>query len=332
MHVEKRKVILVTGGAGYIGSHACKALSAAGYLPVCYDNLYSGSRTAVQWGPLEEGDLLDSRRLDAVIARYQPDSVMHFAARVSVPESVADPAVYYRTNVSGTLNLLEAMRRHGLLKLVFSSTCAIYGAPGSIPVVETDAKLPLNPYGSSKLMGETMLEQYSAAYGLRYVALRYFNVAGADPDGTTGECDAAVTRLIPLVLDTAAGIREYIEVFGEDYPTPDGTGIRDYIHVCDIADAHLLALRHLDHGAPSTAFNVGNSRGISVKEIIELSRRITGRHIAVKSGRRRAGDPPLLIADATRIRKELGWTPKLSDPKTIIETAWNWHRQLHGSD
>lgn len=329
MAITGPKSTLVTGGGGYVGSHACKALRGSDYLPVCFDNLRTGHRGAVQWGPFEHGDILDTARLDAVLEEFQPECVMHFAARTCVAESVTDPAGYLQTNVAGTLNLLEAMRRHGIGKLVFSSTCAVYGMPHVSPIAEGAPLQPLSPYGSSKLIAEKMLEHYRDAYGLRYVALRYFNAAGADPDGAIGEDHDPETHLIPLVLNAALGRRSHIEIFGEDYETPDGSCIRDYVHVCDLADAHVLALRYLEQDGPAAVFNLGNSRGTSVKEVITLTQQITGRRIKVKSGPRRTGDPPLLIADATRVRNELGWMPKLSDPGTIIETAWNWHRRHH---
>lgn len=321
------KTTLVTGGAGYVGSQACKVLREVGYEPICYDSLSSGHRWAVRWGPFEQGDILDSERLDAVLAKYQPDGVMHFAARARVAESVADPAAYYRTNVGGTLNLLDAMRRRGLFRLVYSSTCAVYGMPAVSPIPENAPRHPINPYGLSKLMVETILEQYSATYGLRYVALRYFNAAGADPDGDIGEDHEPETHLIPLVLQTAAGVREHVEIYGEDYDTPDGTCVRDYVHVRDIAHAHARALRYLEEGGPSVALNLGSSSGTSVKEIIGLAARIAARPIPLRSGNRRPGDPACLVADAARIHRELGWIPEHSDPETILRTAWAWHRR-----
>jgi UDP-arabinose 4-epimerase len=319
------RTVLVTGGAGYVGSHACKALAAAGYLPVTYDNLERGHREMVRWGPLEEGDLLDARRLDEVLKAHRPASVMHFAAFAYVGESVSDPALYYRNNVGGSLTLLEAMRRHGIGRFVFSSTCAVYGIPGTVPIRESEQRRPINPYGSSKLMVEMLLEDFHRAYGLNYVALRYFNAAGADPEGEIGERHDPETHLIPLVLQAAAGARPYVEVYGEDYDTPDGTCIRDYIHVADLASAHVLALGYLEGGGAAAAFNLGNAAGTSVREVIALASEITGREIPVRSAPRREGDPPRLVADSSRIVAALNWRPAHSDIREIISTAWAWH-------
>jgi UDP-arabinose 4-epimerase len=326
MSGSENRTILVTGGAGYVGSHACKALAAAGYVPVCYDNLDRGHREFVRWGPFEEGDVRDGTRLDAVLEQHRPGSVMHFAALAYVGESVQDPAAYFRVNVGGSLTLLDAMRRHGIDNLVFSSTCAVYGTPAKVPITETESRIPINPYGMSKLMVESILEQYSTAYGLRYVALRYFNAAGADPDGEIGELHEPETHLIPLVLQAASGARDYVEIFGDDYDTPDGTCIRDYVHVADIADAHVRALPYLAAGSTSATWNLGNSAGASVKEIIALAAGVTGRKIPTRPGPRRPGDPPCLIADASSIRSVLNWTPQYSDLETIIRTAWAWER------
>jgi UDP-arabinose 4-epimerase len=324
---EPMKTILVTGGAGYIGSHACKALAAAGYRPVAYDNLIYGHEWAVKWGPLEVGDIQDSERLDEVFERYRPFAVMHFAAFSFVGESVADPARYYRNNVVGTLNLLEAMRRHGLDRLVFSSTCATYGAPERMPVTEDAPQRPLNPYGSSKLMVEQILNDYGQAFGLRAIALRYFNAAGADPQGEIGDEQHPKLRLLPLVLEAAAGALPHLTVFGEDYDTPDGTCIRDYIHVSDLAEAHVLALASLEDGEGLRAYNLGTGQGFSVAQIIEVSERITGCAIPVAMGARRPGDPPVVFADASRARSELGWEPRFSNLDIIVETAWRWRNR-----
>ncbi|MCC7096492.1 MAG: UDP-glucose 4-epimerase GalE [Thermomonas sp.] len=320
--------VLVTGGAGYIGSHACKALAIAGFTPVAYDNLEHGHAEAVRWGPLEQGDLADRARLDAVIAQHKPVAAMHFAAYAYVGESVTNPGKYYRNNVGGSLNLLEALRDHGIDACVFSSTCATYGVPQHLPLTEDHPQKPINPYGASKLVVERMLADFDAAHGLRSMRLRYFNAAGADPDGETGEVHDPETHLIPLVLDAAAGTRPAITVFGTDYATPDGTCIRDYIHVSDLADAHVLALRALLEGAASAAYNLGNGKGFSVREVIDCAQRVTGREIAVSEGERRPGDPPVLVGDATRIRNELHWLPKLADLDAIITTAWRWHTRL----
>lgn len=296
--------ILVTGGAGYIGSHACKALAKAGHTPITYDNLVYGHRWAVKWGPLEEGDIADRDRLSEVIAKYQPVAVMHFAAYAYVGESVQDPGKYYRNNVAGTLTLLEVMRDLGIDKFIFSSTCATYGIPESVPIREDHPQRPINPYGASKLMIERMLQDFDVAHGLRSISLRYFNAAGADPDGEIGEAHDPETHLIPLVLDAAAGKRTAITVFGDDYETPDGTCIRDYIHVADLADAHVLALKALEDGAKTTAYNLGNGHGFSVKEVIETAERVAGKTVPVEIGQRRPGDPAKLVGDSTRIRSE----------------------------
>lgn len=327
-----RGTILVTGGAGYIGSHACKALARAGYRPVSYDNLVYGHEWAVKWGPLERGDILDRARLDDVMARHKPDAVMHFAAFAYVGESVAEPAKYYRNNVAGSLALIEACRGHGVNSFVFSSTCATYGSPDKLPIGEDTPQRPINPYGASKLMVERMLADFRAAYGLRSVALRYFNAAGADPDGEIGEDHDPEPHVIPLVLDAAAGKREAISVFGDDYATPDGTCIRDYIHVTDLADAHVKALQKLENGSPCReALNLGTGSGISVRQLIEAAERVTGMPIKVKVAPRRPGDPPELVADAIAARADLGWTPELSDIETILRTAWAWHRRRPSS-
>jgi len=319
--------VLVTGGAGYVGSHACKALAAAGFRPVCFDNLFRGHRDAVRWGPFEQGDVLDAARLDQVFEAHRPSSVMHFAALAVVGESVSDPSAYFRNNVTGTLTLLEAMRRHGVSKFVFSSTCAVYGLPDHVPIAESARRAPINPYGESKLRVETLLEERAATDGLRAIALRYFNAAGADPDGEIGEWHEPETHLIPLVLQAAAGRRPVVEIYGEDYDTPDGTCIRDYIHVSDIAEAHLLALRRLERQDAPPAINLGSSAGASVREIVALAERITGRRFPVRIAPRRPGDPPRLVADASLARAQLGWQPTRSDPETILRTAWRWEQQ-----
>jgi UDP-arabinose 4-epimerase len=326
LQADPKPTVLVTGGAGYIGSHACKALALAGYTPVAYDNLVYGHPWAVRWGPLEEGDIGDRNRLDTVLEQYRPAAVMHFAAYAYVGESVTDPGKYYRNNVAGTLTLLEAMRDHGVPRLIFSSTCATYGVPREIPITETHPQAPINPYGATKWMIERMLADFDAAHGLRSIALRYFNAAGADPDAEIGEAHDPETHLIPLVLDAALGRRPEITVFGDDYDTPDGTCIRDYIHVTDLADAHVLALRALEAGAPSTAYNLGNGQGFSVREVIDRSRQVTGRNIPVVIGPRRPGDPPRLVGDATRAMQDLGWQPRYADLDRILETAWVWHQ------
>ncbi|MCI5150007.1 MAG: UDP-glucose 4-epimerase GalE [Candidatus Electrothrix sp. MAN1_4] len=322
--------ILVTGGAGYIGSHTCKALAQAGYTPVTYDNLTYGHKEAVKWGPLEVGDIANRDQLDEVIAKYQPSEVMHFAAFAYVGESVENPGKYYRNNVAGTLTLLEAMRYHGINKLIFSSTCATYGEPQQVPIPEDHPQLPINPYGMSKLMVEQMLKDFGTAHGLQSIALRYFNAAGADPDGEIGEDHTPETHLIPLVLDAAMGRRSNITVFGDDYDTPDGTCVRDYIHVTDLAQAHVLALQKLEdlpstnRQTPASAFNLGNGRGFSVKEVIDVAEKVTWKTIPVKIGAQRPGDPPSLVGDATRVRQEMNWQPQYHDLEAIVETAWQW--------
>lgn len=324
------KRVLVTGGAGYIGSHVCKALAASGYVPVTFDNLVYGHESAVRWGPLVRGDILERAALDAVIRDWQPTAVMHFAAFAYVGESVANPGKYYRNNVAGSLNLLEALRDHGIDRFVFSSTCATYGMPDVVPIPENHAQRPINPYGASKLMIERMLRDFDVAHGLRSISLRYFNAAGADPDGETGEAHDPETHLIPLVLDAAVGRRSEIVVYGDDYDTPDGTCIRDYVHVADLADAHVLALSALENGAVTDAYNVGNGRGYSVREVIDTARTVTGGDIPARIGERRPGDPPRLVADAGRIREELGWQPRHPDLTDMIDTAWRWHRKMSG--
>jgi UDP-glucose-4-epimerase GalE len=317
--------ILVTGGAGYVGSHACKALAVAGHTPVVFDNLDRGHREFVRWGPLEEGDIRDGARLDAVFARHRIDAVMHFAALAYVGESVSEPAVYYRNNVGGTLELLDAMRRASVGRLVFSSTCATYGVPERMPITEDLPQQPINPYGATKLMIERVLRDYAAAYGLRSVSLRYFNAAGCDPDGEVGEDHDPETHLIPRVLMAADGTLPHVEVFGTDYPTPDGTCLRDYIHVADLADGHLRALDYLARGGATTAINLGTGRAFSVREVIGAAERVTGRRIPVREGPRREGDPPVLVADATRAREVLGFAARYTEVEPIVATAWRWN-------
>lgn len=320
-------VVLVTGGAGYIGAHACKALAAAGYTPVTYDNLVYGHREAVRWGPFEQGDIQDRARLDAVIAEHRPEAVMHFAAFAYVGESVSDPAKYYRNNVAGTLTLMEAMRDAGIGRIVFSSTCATYGIPDATPITEDTPQRPINPYGASKLMVERMLADFEVAHGLNWIALRYFNAAGADPDGEAGEDHDPETHLIPLTLDAACGRLDKLTVYGDDYDTPDGTCLRDYIHVADLADAHVLALRALERGGASRPYNLGNGRGFSVLEVIETVRAVTGLSPNYEIGPRRPGDPAALVADAEQARRELGWRPQYGALEDIVRTAWAWHQR-----
>jgi UDP-glucose-4-epimerase GalE len=319
--------VLVTGGAGYIGSHACKGLARAGYVPVALDNLVYGHRDAVRWGPMVEGDLADRALLADTLARFEIIAVMHFAAFAYVGESMAKPEIYFANNVVNSLGLLEAMRLAGVKHIVFSSTCATYGIPEAIPIREDTPQRPVNPYGESKLMVERMLHWHGAAHGMRYVALRYFNAAGADPEGETGERHEPETHLIPLILDAAIGRRAQIDIYGTDYPTSDGSAVRDYIHVTDLAEAHVLALRHLQQGGASAALNLASGQGHSVREVIAAAERVTGHPIPRRETQRRPGDPPALIADASRARAVLGWTPALSDLDTILATAWAWHRR-----
>ena len=325
MTQDDTNTILVTGGAGYVGAHACKALAGRGYRPVVYDNLVYGHRSAVKWGPLEVGELADRARLDAVIARYRPRAVMHFAAFTFVGESIADPGKYYRNNVAGTLSLLEALRDHGVGQLVFSSTAATYGTPQVVPIPESAAKAPINPYGHSKLAAEQMIADFCAAHGLRAAALRYFNAAGADADGEIGECHDPETHLIPLAMQAVTGDTPPLTVFGDDYPTPDGTCIRDYIHVTDLAAAHVLALDRLGQRDGFDAFNLGTGKGASIREVLQAVERVAGKAVPHSVGARRPGDPAVLVSDPARANRELGWTPASSDLDTIVATAWAWH-------
>ena len=326
MTTALREVVLVTGGAGYIGSHACKALSQAGYLPVAYDNLIYGHDWAVKWGPFERGDILDRARLDAIIVQCRPAAIIHFAAFAYVGESVTDPGKYYRNNVAGSLNLIEAARDHGISRFVFSSTCATYGIPNRTPIAEDTPQKPINPYGASKLMVERMLADFDEAHGLKSMALRYFNAAGADPAQDIGEEHDPETHLIPLVLDAASGRRQTVTIFGDNYDTPDGTCVRDYIHVTDIADAHVKALKALEGGASSNAYNLGNGRGFSVQQVISAVERVTGLTVPAVLGERRPGDPAALVSDASKVREALGWTPRIRDLDDIVRTAWGWHQ------
>jgi UDP-glucose-4-epimerase GalE len=319
--------ILVTGGAGYIGSHACKALSANGFQPVVYDSLVRGHRSLVKWGDLVVGDLHDSAVLGDVFRRYRPEAVLHFAAFAYVGESVEDPQKYFHNNVVGSLNLLRAMREHAVRNIVFSSTCATYGAPRSLPITESSEQIPTSPYGVSKLMVEQILRAYSDAYGLRAMMLRYFNACGADPAGETGELHDPEPHLIPRVLDAATGHLETLEIFGTDYPTRDGTCIRDYIHVSDLADAHVAALRVLLAGGETRALNLGIGTGFTVREVIRAAERVTGRSLKVRESPRRAGDPPELVADSSLAARVLDWRPRFTDIAEMIQTAWNWHQR-----
>ncbi len=321
------KSILVTGGAGYVGSHACKALASAGYTPVVYDNLSRGHRAAVRWGPFVEGDLDDRARLVTAMRGHSVAAVMHFAAFAYVGESVAEPELYYRNNVGGTLALLAAMREAEIDRIVFSSTCAVYGSPAEVPIRETAAPHPVNPYGETKLAIERALGWYGNAYGIRSVALRYFNAAGADPAGEIGEDHEPETHLIPLVIRAALGQAGPIAIFGTDYPTPDGSAVRDYIHVADLADAHVRALAHLADGGASAILNLGTGTGHSVRAVIAAVERLGGREVPRREAPRRAGDPPSLVADPSAAAAGLGWRATQSDLDTIIRTALAWHER-----
>jgi len=317
--------VLVTGGAGYIGSHACKALSASGFNPVTFDSLEHGRRSAVRWGPFVHGEVGDTQLLSRTVREYRIEAVIHFAAYAYVGESMHAPERYFRNNVAGTLSLLDAVRANSVEHIVFSSTCATYGLPDSVPIDEAHPQRPVNPYGESKLFLERALHWYGMAHGLRYMALRYFNAAGADSDGEIGECHDPETHLIPSVIEAALGKREVIEIYGTDYPTPDGTAIRDYIHVTDLADAHVRALRYLRANGESSYLNLGTGNGYSVREVVDAVSACAGRPIPVRECARRPGDPPVLVADASRARRVLDWEPRYSGLETIVATAWQWH-------
>lgn len=322
--------IVVTGGAGYIGSHACKALHRAGFEPVAFDDLSLGHEDAVRWGPLERGDILDGPRLRDVLARVRPVAVLHFAALAYVRESLEHPARYFRTNVTGTQHVLDAMRDTGVECLVYSSSCAVYGASEVQPITEQAPRSPINPYGETKRTAEQMLAAYADAYGLRSVALRYFNAGGADPDGDIGEDHTPEPHLIPLAMDAAVHGRE-LPLLGTDHDTPDGTCVRDFVHVSDLADAHVLALRHLMAGHDSDVFNLGTESPASVREVVDVVGRITGHPVRTRAMPRNVGDPPVLVASARKAARVLGFAPTRSDLETIVETAWRWHRRRQGS-
>ncbi|AXI56542.1 UDP-glucose 4-epimerase (plasmid) [Pseudoseohaeicola sp. NH-UV-7] len=321
--------VLVTGGAGYIGSHACKALRAAGFTPVTFDNLVTGWQDAVKFGPFERGDLMDRARLDAVFEQYEPVAVMHFAALSQVGESMAEPGRYWSNNVAGSLNLIEAAVAAGCLRFVFSSTCATYGDQDNVVLDEDSAQHPINAYGASKRAIEDILANFDAAHNLQNVIFRYFNVAGADPEAEVGEFHQPETHLVPLMLDAIDGKRDALTVFGTDYDTPDGTCIRDYVHVCDLVDAHVLGLKWLLDGKQSRVFNLGTGTGFSVLEVIEHSSAVTNRPVPHNIGERRPGDCTKLVSGSVRAKKELGWSPSRSDLKTMISDAWRWHQTGH---
>mgnify|MGYP000376165141 FL=1 len=318
--------ILVTGGAGYIGSHACKALAAAGHTPVTFDNLVTGWRDAVKFGPFVQGDLLNRAEIDAVFERYQPVAVMHFAALSQVGDSMKQPGTYWRNNVQGSLNLIEATVAAGCKQFVFSSTCATYGDQDNVVLDENSAQHPINAYGASKRAIEDILRDFEAAYGLQNVIFRYFNVAGADPEGEVGEFHRPETHLIPLMLDAIDGKRDALTIFGTDYDTPDGTCIRDYVHVCDLVDAHVLGLNWLLEDKGSRVFNLGTGTGFSVREVVEQSREVTSRAVPMTEGDRRPGDCTKLVSGSVRAETELGWRPKRSTLPQMIADAWRWHQ------
>lgn len=329
---EWRKTVLVTGGAGYIGTQTCKALKEAGFDPIVYDNLSSNGNSETKWGTLECGDISDRNKLVEVIDKYHPVAVVHLAAFKAVGESVKDPSKYYLNNLCGSITLLDVMREKGVKKIIFSSTASAYGIlASSTPFKETDACQPINPYGTSKLMVEKIINDFKDAYGFQYVVFRYFNVAGADLKGECGERGPAPHNLIPIILEVAAEKRKELEVFGDDYLTPDGTAIRDYTHIVDLADAHVLAVKYLLEDKASVVLNLGTGRGASVMEVVNVARQVSGRPIPLKNVPRRAGDPPRLVADAGLAKQVLGWEPKNSDLKPIIESEWKWNQILRAA-
>lgn len=325
-----KQPILVTGGAGYIGSHTCKALAAQGFTPVTLDNLSTGHRDFVQWGPLIQGDIADAALVKQVVQELRPLAVIHFAGLIAVGESVVNPAAYYRNNVVGSFHLFETLREAGVDKVVFSSTAACYGNPGITPITESCALLPINPYGCTKLAMEQLLQAYDPAYGVRSVIFRYFNACGADPEAQIGEAHEPETHLIPLALDVVLGRRPQLTINGQDYPTADGTCIRDYIHVLDLAEAHVLAVRHLLAGGASLACNLGQGQGHSVSEVANMVELVTKQPLTRSFGPRRPGDPPALVAAADLARSSLGFAAKHSSLDEIIATAWAWHQKRFG--
>ena len=316
--------VLVAGGAGYIGSHASKALAASGFVPVVYDNLSTGYRGFARWGPLVEGDLLDKERLTRAFAEHRPVVALHFAACAYVGESIQDPAKYYHNNIVGALHLLDAARSAGNVPIVFSSTCAVYGEPGTLPITEDAPLAPVNPYGRTKLTVEHALSDYDVAYGLRSVRLRYFNACGCDPDGDVGEIHDPETHLIPRAILASMGRLAELTIFGDDYPTPDGTAIRDYVHVCDLASAHVAAVRYLIGGSESISVNLGTGSGFSVREIVDAVERVTGLDVPCRIAPRRPGDPAVLVADSSRAERLLRFSAAHSDVETIVRTAYAW--------
>jgi UDP-glucose 4-epimerase len=319
--------ILVVGGAGYIGSHMCKYLSKNGYLPIVLDNLSRGHEKAVKWGPLIEGSISDRNILKRVFSEHRIDAVMHYAAYSYVGESVTDPSMYYQNNLADTICLLSEMVEAEIKNIVFSSSCAVYGEPEEIPITENHPKNPVNPYGWTKYMVEQVLNDFKYAYGVESVSLRYFNAAGADPEGELGEDHNPETHLIPIAIQAALGKREEIRIYGNNYPTHDGTCIRDFIHVEDLAESHLLALNRLLNGKGGGTYNLGNGEGYSVREVIDITRRITGKPIRDRVVDRRDGDPAVLVGSSDKAKNELGWNPRFPDLESIVETAWHWHQK-----
>jgi UDP-arabinose 4-epimerase len=324
--------ILITGGAGYIGSHVCKMLAKEGYTPITYDNLSNGNREAVQWGPFEEGDILDQDKLLRVLNKYRPSAVMHFAAFAYVGESIINPKKYYRNNVIGTLNVAECMLKQSINNLIFSSSCATFGVPSTMPINETNIQSPINPYGRSKVASEYIIKDFCSAHGLRSVILRYFNAAGADKDLEIGESHSPETHLIPLLFDACVGVTNKFDLYGDDYDTFDGTCIRDYIHVTDLANAHILAYKKLKQDSKTASYNLGNGKGFSVKQVIDMVEKVTGLVVPFIIDSRRVGDPPILIADSSKARVELSWNPVDSSLENIVESAWLWYKKMKERD
>jgi len=323
------KNILVTGGAGYIGSHMCKALKKNGYNPVCFDNLSVGHKSAVKWGPFIKGDLRDKKNLKKAFDNFSFAAVMHFAANALVGESTKNPLKYYENNVSSTINLLQAMKDYNVKHLIFSSSCATYGIPDYTPINEEHPQKPINPYGKSKLIIEEILLDYAKAHDVSYASLRYFNAAGADPECETGENHKVETHLIPLLIETALGVRPSLDVYGTDYPTEDGSAVRDYIHVCDLASVHLKALEYIFTHNKCIQINVGTGRGYSVLEIINAAKKLINPDFKINYAERREGDPPVLVAENSKVKELLNWTPEYSSIETIIDSALKWHKKLH---